>query len=75
MSDNDEERKRYIQALINRIKMLQEQKSDPHETITLKKILLSKDGIITDIEDFEDGPIEVMTPIPFYTDCDIDSEL
>ena len=55
--------------------MLQEQKSDPHETITLKKILLSKDGIITDIEDFEDGPFEVMTPIPFYTDCDADSEL
>ena len=75
MSDNDEERRRYIQALINRIKMLQEQKSDPHETVVLKKILLSKDGIITDIEDFEDGPFEVMTPIPFYTDYGSDPEL
>ena len=75
MSDNDEERRRYIQALINRIKMLQEQKSDPHETIILKKILLSKDGIMSDIEDFEDGSLEVMTPIPFYKVCDPDSEL
>ena len=75
MSDNDEGRRRYIQALINRIKMLQEQKSDPHETIVLKKILLSKDGIMTDIDDLEDGPLEIMTPIPFYTDRDADSEL
>lgn len=75
MNDNDESRKRYIQALISRIKMLQEQKSDPHETIALKKILLSKDGIITDIEDLEDGPLERMTDIPYYTDNDADTEL
>ena len=75
MNDNDESRKRYIQALISRIKMLQEQKSDPHETIVLKKILLSKDGIMTDIDDFEDGPLERVTDIPYYTDNDIDSEL